>query len=130
MNNFPVAYLVDNRVLATSLIVATIQPRSLAYVCTTCGNLWGRVVVEALEDVQTWETVSAPCALHLPRGVVDWGHVPGSFLSGKGNFKRSDLRVTAWGRALEHLPDVVLKREFELTMKHFERIENGNESQD
>jgi len=124
---YPTSYMVEGRILASTEIEADHSPRSIAYICTTCGNVWGRVIVNDPEGLQVWEAEPSPCARHLHRGVVDYGRIPGSFLFGKGNFRKQDLRVTAWGRAIEHLPEEVLKYEFDITMKHFERMENDSQ---
>jgi hypothetical protein len=90
--------------------------RSVAFFCHTCGEVWGRVVVEGA----TWNTASVPCKEHQPLGVFDWLSLPGSFLNQRLWAEDNPI----WNRAncLDYLPESVLQYEFELAVKaYFEK---------
>jgi hypothetical protein len=116
--SFTAVFFLHNRSVGTSQILAHIAPHSVVYVCPTCGEAWGRIFISGGES-QYWEMEPTPCEKHRPQGVQDWGRVPGSFLVGTDIEKRN-MRVTAWGRAIEHLPQELYKREFELNINWYE----------
>ena len=120
MKPYLATFIVDGRVLGQSEITTDIQPHSLCYVCATCGEIWGRIFVRDDDAMQYWDVEVAPCAKHLPRGVPDWGKVPGSFLIGT-DLRKGSIRTTAWARAIEHLPQGVLTREFGIHEVHYLR---------
>ncbi len=70
----------------------------VAYFCSHCGEVWGRVVLEHLDKGQLWfaQVDSVPCARHPSQ----W-EVPGSFLGGYRN-----------DALLAYMPEGVLQREF------------------
>jgi hypothetical protein len=118
MIGYTAVYFLANRSVGTSQILSHIYPHSVVYVCPTCGEAWGRIFISGGES-QYWEMEPTPCEKHQPSGVQDWGRVPGSLIVGTEISKR-DMRVTAWGRAIEHLPEGLLKREFDLNANWYE----------
>lgn len=97
-------------------------PRPLAYFCTCCGEVWGRIIVREVESdaMAPWQIEYVPCEQHQPTGVFDWHAIPGSFLS-DSRLSLANLSNMSWARAIEHLPEEVLKREFELTCKWYDQ---------
>jgi hypothetical protein len=108
-----VQYLVAGRVIAESSASA---PRSFAYFCSTCGEIWGRVWSQ---ECRLWDVEDVPCVEHVPQGVSDWSRTPGSFLNRQPNSfntPRTHQIIT-----LEHLPPAVLRRELEVHIRNYER---------
>lgn len=91
-------------------------PYSLAFVCTTCGNLWGRCVVN---EGQEWDVFGRPCETHLPRHNADNSAAPGSLLCPSRTLDYSPSRW--WSGVTDYMPRSVLEREFLLAMTHWER---------
>lgn len=88
---------------------------SIAYFCATCGDIWGRILV----DKQVFQIRNVPCANHKRTGVPDWGSHPGSLLITPG--VTSDMLGSMfWAAALNYLPERVLQREFQLHLSHVE----------
>lgn len=114
-----VSYFLRNQHLATRELLAPAPLSSIAYYCTTCGEVWGRIVVSG-QDSEVWTFEGVPCEKHTPVGAQDWGRVPGSFLSRHAN-RRTWVPVMWWARALESLPAQVLERELLLHLNHFEK---------
>lgn len=85
---------------------------SLAYFCSTCGEVW-----ERLSAGPTWQILTVPCAAHSPRGVMDWGAIPGSVVYHAVTTERTAL----WAQAacVEHLPPAIRRRELEVHLKYF-----------
>ena len=117
----PVRYLLGSRLLGES---PASPPRSWAFFCCTCGEIWGRAW--STGGVEGWSVISSACENHAPSGVEDWGYVPGSFIHSRTH--SSDLPIWAQALALEHLPRSVLLRELEVHITNIERQvrQNGN----
>jgi hypothetical protein len=111
-------YFVQGKLLGQSEFLCRLPPHSLAYFCPTCGEVWARIVVT---EASYWSVEHVACEKHLPRGVPDWGKIPGTLCPSISSWKK-DLSILWWGRALEHLPPAVLQREFDLTLTHYERL--------
>lgn len=114
-------FFLQGTYLASSHLESNFRPHSMAYFCHSCGEVWARVSVSGDESPEYWEIVSSPCKQHRPTGVLDWTALPGSFLPESASLSLADMRIVAWARAIEHLPEAVLKREFELTLEWYER---------
>jgi hypothetical protein len=112
-------FLSKGTVLGQSEVECDIQPHSVAYFCATCGDIWGRIFVKPVDAEQYWEAITAPCIKHKRTGIADWNAVPGSFLVGT-ELTKGAARVTAWARVMEHLPEGVLKQEFQVHEAHYE----------
>lgn len=100
-------YFLGSRLLGSS---DTTFPygQSCALFCTTCGEVWGRIVVSPV-----WRVRSVPCIKHTRTGVMDWGAEPGSFLI------ESPTAVTSImfaAETLEELPPEVLSYELQLRL--------------
>jgi hypothetical protein len=77
---------------------------SIAYICPTCGEVWGSVVT----DWGEWLPLKSGCERH------PYLHpVGGSF-------------ILPWRRTFEDLPEAVLRREFDLHYEHW--IKNATQS--
>lgn len=110
------SYFLGSRLLGvSSFTTPNCLPHSEAFFCATCGDLWGRVLV----DGSAWSVHTIPCEKHAPTGVPDWGAVPGSFLPNR--LFAETVSVMFWATVLEHLPPAVLARELEIAIRHFER---------
>lgn len=78
---------------------------SYAFFCPHCGDIWGRIVAaDPRGVVQSFEVVIVACEDHH-----DFWEVPGSLL------------VRHIEKLLDDLPPKVVKREFEVHLKHLER---------
>jgi len=110
----PLAYYIIQKDLRGEAAVPELSC-SLAYFCRTCGEIWGRIVVEGAE---TWNLQQVPCAAHQPTGVPDWNRIAGSILL------PLDPHVGAWGQAasLALLPAAMLRRELEIHLTHTETL--------
>lgn len=86
---------------------------STAFFCRTCGNLWGRVLVEGSD----WRVVEVPCENHTPTGVPDWSTVPGSFLV--NSLEASHTSRMFWGQVIDWMPQNILQREVLLALRYF-----------
>lgn len=118
-------YFLRNQLLGRAEFPTTFRPHSLAYFCSECGEVWGRVVCTMPGATPYWSVEHVPCQGHAPGGVAGWGAIPGAFCDGSPT--KDMLSVMWWGRALEHLPPAVLQREFEITASYFERLHHGNQ---
>ncbi len=100
-------YFLGNQLLGSS---ASEFPcgQSCALFCTTCGEIWGRIVVS-----EVWRVRSVPCIKHSRTGVMDWGAVPGSFLI-ESPSSHTSLMFAA--ETLEELPPEVLRYELLLRL--------------
>ena len=115
-----VTYFLRNKAVATIPdLKAPCALSSIAYCCTTCGEVWARIVVTGADSV-IWTFEPAPCEAHEVRGVPDWGKLPGSLLPRAYN-RRTDIPAMWWARALEHLPSTLLEREFWLALGAFDK---------
>lgn len=117
---YTAAYFVQGKLLGISTFSAPFVPRSLAYFCATCGEIWGRVHVEQGEQEPYWDLAHCPCVNHKNRGVLDWSSIPGSLLTGRSENTKGHIPVTDWARAIEHLPPEVLRREFDINLKWYD----------
>jgi hypothetical protein len=114
MPTTPVAFYLGTTLLGTSSITTReFVPNSHAMFCPTCGEIWGRIVV----DPNSWHVHSAACERHPRRGVPDWANLPGCFTS--GTMPSTLLGVAGAARALDILPLAVLRREFLLTAEFY-----------
>jgi hypothetical protein len=109
-----VSYLTKELPLTYTEVSDAFGLHSLAYFCSTCGDVWGRVITAA-----SWSVINAPCSRHAPTGVADWGHVPGSMLL--YSIRKDDLARWAWGVAIETMPAAVLHKELEAHLNYVER---------
>lgn len=94
-------------------------PYSMAFICTTCGNVWGRCVVN---DGTKWDCLTTPCENHRPHHNGDNNNPPGSLLC-----PGRTMRFAAshwWSAILDFMPRPVLEREFLLAMRY--RDERGD----
>lgn len=118
---YQASYFITGRYMGSSTFTAPFVPRSMAYFCATCGDIWARIHVEQGEQEPYWEVCHVPCDKHKVRGVIDWAAVPGSLLSSRVDNKKSNLAVQDWARAIEHLPPEVLRREFDVNLKWYDQ---------
>lgn len=118
MPSYTAVYFLQGRLLGQSQFAAPTPPHSLAYFCSTCGEIWARIGV--LGERPYWSIEHVVCEKHTPRGVPEWRGIPGGLCPNMDS-RRSFLSTMWWGRALEHLPPAVLERELTLTLSHYER---------
>ena len=85
---------------------------SLAYFCPTCGEVWARLPAGA-----TWQAITAPCALHAPRGVADWNRVPGSVVA--RSVTKDHTACWEWAATVEYLQPDRRAVELEVHLRHF-----------
>lgn len=104
-------WLVGERVIGTVDFADPI-PDNVAFFCTTCGQLWGRIT--SIGDSIT-RVVSVPCEHHNPRYVADWSAIPGSLVT--------TYPEPFWNRAyrVDAAPRSVLEREFHLHLAYLDR---------
>lgn len=114
MTLWPVTYFIGRQLLGEGQIESLASPDSLAYFCATCGDIWARVLCGPV-----WHVEHAPCEKHQRTGGRDWSYTPGC-LTATTSYTKQWLPIGDWGRVLEHLPPAVLRREWELTLKHYE----------
>jgi len=126
MLNISALYLINGSLLGQATFQADFTPHCLAYFCQTCGEIWARVIITGGEATPHWTFETAPCEKHLCSGVTDWKHYPGC-LCIESTCTKERLSVMLWGRALEHLPAAVLKRELDLTINLHDRIHSAQE---
>lgn len=108
-------YFLGSRLLAQSRWQCpNFRPDSVAFFCATCGEIWGRVVV----DSSLWTVHQRACPKHARTGVQDWRGISGSFLA--DNPTSSDNSIAAWACTLENMPEEMLHYEFELSMREAE----------
>jgi hypothetical protein len=94
--------------------------QSCALFCTTCGDIWGRIVVST-----AWRVRSVPCIKHKRTGVADWSSESGSFLV--PSFDREHTSIMFAAETIEELPPEVLQYEFQLRLRQFNKEEvNGD----
>lgn len=115
----PAHYFLGNQLLGSSN-----KPfptgQSCALFCTTCGEIWGRIVVSSV-----WCVRSVPCVKHKRTGVRDWGAESGSFLIESFNLERTSTMFAA--ETIEELPPEVLRYELLLRLDKFDKEQrNGN----
>jgi predicted RNA-binding Zn-ribbon protein involved in translation (DUF1610 family) len=104
-------YFVGSRYFGASQVNP--KSRSLAYFCPTCGEIWGRAVVENCEE---WDLYTNSCEKHENRNIYTHGQPPGCFLHA---FFVNCLDAVAWSPVvLSNFPPELLRREFELTINH------------
>lgn len=102
-------------------------PSSMLLVCSTCGEVWGRVLVEdSAGQVVPWEPDSVPCEQHQEVTWRDWGTIPGSMISrffSRARTCSSPLTQPsyAWANVFEHIPDELLKLEFKIHLDYFSK---------
>jgi hypothetical protein len=75
-----------------------------AFFCPSCGEIWGTITATNSQGVvQAFDVVKVACERHY-----DQWNTPGSLLAVRG-----------FDALLEFLPNVVLKREFIMNLKHY-----------
>ena len=111
-----VTYFFPPNVMEQSELECDIVPHSLAYFCTTCGEIWGRIACETEGHSPHWSVEVCPCLHHSRSGVPDWSKIPGTITD--AFLTERSLSKMWWGRALEHLPPKVLRQEFDRLMQH------------
>jgi hypothetical protein len=85
-------------------------PRSIGFCCSSCGDLWARIVTEENGRLQKFWFLQSPC----PRCPADWSdRAPGSIVK--------DWDKHAWA----HFPLSVMKREFDLAYNYYMEQHNG-----
>ena len=82
------------------------------FFCTKCGMIWARIECEAGTE---FETNRSLCFRH--QNLLNDYHVPGSLLWWGSQEKAPISRFVA--RELANLPDALVKREFNLHLKHY-----------
>lgn len=90
---------------------------SIAYVCSHCGDVWGRIVVQD----QPFHIVNRPCERHPWVGVADYAqrHYCGLF-----QWWNADGGVTSLmfhGALPRNFPSPVLRREFLIMYEHWRK---------
>lgn len=83
--------------------------QSCALFCTTCGDIWGRIVVG-----NVWRVRSVPCIKHKRTGVMDWSSESGSFLITSFDMAHTSTMFAA--ETIEELPPEVLRYELLLRL--------------
>lgn len=110
-----VTYFLEGRYLGRADFPPQPFPwHSTAFFCMTCGEIWGRVVV----DEGYWEVIQRACRLHTPRTLLDWGGTPGSLLHGQ--ITQAFIPVTHRANCLENLPPEVLRHELLLSLERYQ----------
>ena len=99
-------YFLGSRLLGSTDLPQTWEgvgpTRSLAFFCSKCGDVWGRIAI----DNRHWMVLTVGCERH-----PDYSFEPG------GTFIRT------WNhRALDEMPEAVLRREFALHWQHYTGI--------
>lgn len=109
-------YFVDSDITSTTFETSNpdFLPARLAWCCPVCGDTWARAVPA---HSARWVFITAPCRKHRY-----YKEVPGSLLAREPSKKKHS--PIFWARVVEHLPEVLLRRELELTLKYFEGLEN------
>lgn len=99
-------YLVGSRVLGTAKAPRGAQ--SLAYFCPECGELWGRIALEA-----RWQVLYVSCERH--RDAEHPWRLPGSLLSAL-----QDPALWESAARLDVMPLEALRRECLIHLKEYE----------
>ena len=86
-------------------------PHSRAFFCATCGEIWYRIWVEG----GLWVVEHAPCENHVGKLPQDQERVPGSVLS------TIPVGSPSYAAHIDFAPSEVLRREFEITLRYFEK---------
>ena len=117
-------FILGARIIGQTEYEASSLPRSFAYFCPTCGEVWGRIAVADLAGGPgIWEVLHSPCERHHRAGVQDWSAIPGGF-SDYSRATASELPVQYRSRAIESFPAGILQRELNLVLSEIERIYN------
>lgn len=109
-----ILYIIHGNTLATVEIADSFAVDSIAYFCSTCGDVWGRIVAGS-----AWHIQQVPCEQHRPRGVFDWSTISGSILNGME--QKVFVGRWAWAATLDVMPKEVLLRELEVHINYIER---------
>lgn len=104
---YEIRHFLGNDLVGACSLTTHIKPFSLAYFCTTCGDIWGRIVVGDGDD---WQSLQVPCEHHLPHNLSDNNSVPGSVIY----WMHSERLASGmwWAAVIDFLPRSVLEREF------------------
>lgn len=125
------SFFLKGTFLASGSFASDFRPHSLAFFCHTCGDIWGRISMHCPNDPgfhEHWAIEHSPCKQHTRTGVQDWSALPGSFLPESSRLSLANLSAMSWARAIEHLPQEVLKREFELTTEWYDKLKGQEDA--
>lgn len=104
------SYFLGSRFLGQSSFPSpTSVPSSEAFICTSCGETWARIVVA---EARHWYVNAHPCPKHRPTGVADWSTIPGALTL-------DDPTIVRESRALRNLPLEAVRAEFVAHLNHF-----------
>lgn len=121
MTPTPVQYFIHGSHLGEAQVPADLlglPPTSHAFFCSTCGEVWARIVSPAGPTY----CHQIPCESHFPQFAAEGTQFPGSLL---GVFISAKLAASMdWPRTLEYLPPAVLAREFQVHLTVLLRQEN------
>ena len=123
MQTYQLSYFIGQEFFGEAEVESDFDPHSLRYCCQTCGRVWASVIVSPGETTNFLET---PCEEHRGMNAISLSQVPGSLLFNLESTK-NDLAKMWWARAIDHMPQAVLEREFELAVKHYEKESEGLE---
>ena len=110
--NVTASYFIGERFFGTSSLFQGAD--SIAYFCSTCGDIWARIVAG-----EGWQVEVVPCALHEPRTAIDWSKTPGSLIN--PFVTQRFVGAWAWAAVIEALPPEVLRHEFELHLNRYDK---------
>lgn len=108
-----ITYIINNELLGSVNLESEIAPRSHAFFCETCGEVWGRIV--AGRDV-LWEIHIQPCEGHTVSTPSYLSQTPGSILR-DWFYNFHELSPYNKPLALELFPHGLLIRELTLRSK-------------
>lgn len=109
-------YFFSPHLVDTAEFECDIIPHSLAYFCSTCGEIWGRIECRGEGERDMWSVEICPCLHHSPQGVPDWSRYAGTVTDSFPTTRM--LSKMWWGKAVEHLPPKVLRQEFDRLIQH------------
>jgi hypothetical protein len=100
----PTHYFLGSRLLATSRQLPQwsdhlVETDNLVFICTKCGETWGRVIVEAVGN--RWQPISRGCAAH-----PDTDQPGGTF-------------IAPWRQTFAELPPEVLAYELQIRLDQY-----------
>lgn len=100
-------YFVRDSFIDECMLDSSLAPRSLAFFCRTCGDIWARTIVNNGDD---WDVLTAPCEQHPGRIPADSDRTPGSMLY--WGLTEANSAMMWWAGVIDFLPRAVLEREF------------------
>lgn len=110
-------YFLGKQYLGTSVCDLHPHSMSIAYFCSTCGDVWGRIVVEG----EPFHLVCRPCEGHAPSGVPDWGEAHRCGLFQWWCTFPDSVSTMFQGAIPSNFPSQVLRREIDLMYEHMQR---------